>query len=126
MWTLIALLLFQAPAHDVPEIIGTWQGTSTCSDRVAAPACNDEVIVYEMTAGAARGAAHQKAFKIVNGQRDLMGEMDFTYSAADKCWRAELGARVVWCLTVSGGAMQGSAWLLPGKQVVRVVQARKQ
>jgi len=121
---LIALLQ-AAPAQDINEIVGTWQGTSTCTDRVAAPACNDEVIVYEMTAGTSRGVVHQKAFKIVNGARDLMGELDFTYSDSDHCWRAAL-PRIVWCLSVKGSAMSGSAWQLPGKQVVRAVAAKKQ
>ena len=122
-------LLQAAPAHDINEIVGTWQGTSTCTDRVAAPACNDEVIVYEMAAGASRGMVHQKAFKIVNGGRDLMGELDFTYSDSDQCWRADVNtsrAGLVWCLSVNGPAMTGSAWRTPGKQVVRAVKARKQ
>ena len=121
--------LQNSPARDVKEIVGTWQGTSTCTDRVAAPACNDEVIVYEMSAGASRGEVHQKAFKIVNGQRDLMGELDFKYSADDQCWRADFGSprpTIVWCLAVNGSAMTGSAWRLPGKQVVRAVKAQKQ
>jgi hypothetical protein len=127
---LILVASLQAPtAHDRTEILGTWQGTSTCTDRIAAPACSDEVIVYEVTPGAAPGMAHQKAFKIVNGQRDLMGEMDFTYSADDHCWRAEFTSprlTSVWCLAVTGSTMRGSAWLMPGKKVVRVVSAQKQ
>lgn len=126
---LLLIVLLQTTAHDVSEVVGTWQGTSTCTDRVAAPACNDEVIVYEISAGASRGTAHQKAYKIVNGQRDLMGELDFQYSAEDRCWRADFGSprpTVVWCLSISGTTMTGSAWRLPGKQVVRAVNARKQ
>ena len=34
---------------------GVWRGTSTCSDRVAAPGCHDEVVVYEFTPGAKPG-----------------------------------------------------------------------
>ena len=130
MFIIILLASLQAtPIHDTNEILGTWQGTSTCTDRVAAPACNDEVIVYEVSAGAVRGVAHWKGYKIVAGQRDLMGELDFTYSADDRCWRADMSStRVVgvWCLSVQGSAMIGSAWLLPGKQVVRAVKAQKQ
>jgi hypothetical protein len=130
MITAIVLLasLQNAHVHDLTEIVGTWQGTSTCTDRVAAPACNDEVIVYEISATAG-GVAHQKAFKIVNGQRDLMGELDFTYSAADQCWRAEFSSprlTSVWCLAVTGSTMRGSAWLMPGKKIVRAVTAQKQ
>jgi hypothetical protein len=125
----VLAVLQTAPAHDINEIVGTWQGTSTCTDRVAAPACNDEVVVYEISAGPARGVVHWKGYKIVNGHRDLMGELDFTYSADDHCWRADMSStRVigVWCLSVQGSAMTGSAWLLPGKQVVRAVKAKKQ
>ena len=130
MLAMVLLVLLQpSTTHPVSEIIGTWQGTSTCADRVAAPACNDEVIVYDVTAGAASGVAHQKAYKIVNGERELMGEMDFTYSAADGCWRAEFSSpRVtsIWCLSVTGKTMTGAAWLMPGRRVVRAVRAGKQ
>src|SRR6185295_16812892 len=54
--------------------MGVWRGASTCTDRVAAPACHDEVVVYEFTAGAKAGTVHWKADKIVDGQRQPMGE----------------------------------------------------
>lgn len=53
--------------------IGTWRGTSTCSDRVALPGCHDEVVAYEFTAGVQSGTVHWKADKIVNGQREADG-----------------------------------------------------
>ena len=121
-------LLHQAPAHDVSEIIGTWQGTSTCTDRVTAPACKDEVIVYDISKASAPGTAHWKAFRVVNGARDLMGELELRYSAADGCWRADFGSPrpvIVWCLQVTGTQMSGSGWMMPGKQVVRAVKAKK-
>jgi hypothetical protein len=49
------------------ELIGVWQGTSTCTDRIAAPACQDETVVYELTAGTKPDTVHWKANKIVNG-----------------------------------------------------------
>jgi hypothetical protein len=104
---------------------GTWRGTSTCTDRVAAPACADEVVVYEFTAGAKPGIVHWKADKIVNGQREPMGEMDLAYDTDSKCWKAEFNSRVAWCLAVDGAHMTGTAWLLPGKQTVRKVDLRK-
>ena len=59
MLTALALLalLQSVPVGDVREIVGTWQGTSTCTDRVAAPACSDEVAVYEIADTATRGVA---------------------------------------------------------------------
>ena len=86
-------------------------------------------MLFRSSAGASRGLVHQQAFKIVNGERELMGEMDFTYSAADGCWRAEFSSpRVtsIWCLSVTGKTMTGAAWLMPGRQVVRAVRAGKQ
>jgi hypothetical protein len=52
-----------------PQLIGTWRGTSTCSDRVAAPACNDDAVVYEFSAGPQPGTVTWKADKVVNGER---------------------------------------------------------
>ena len=46
----------------------------------------------------------------------------------DACWKAEFRnarVQVVWCLVPAGDAMTGSAWLLPGKQRVRKVEARR-
>jgi len=145
MTALIVLLLVATPAlsagqvaggsavpasavHDIKEILGTWEGTSTCTDRVAAPACQDEVAVYEISAAAAQGAAAWKAYKIVAGQKVLMGELELRYSDTDHCWRADFSSpRVasIWCLSVKGAQMTGTAWLMPGKQVIRAVSARK-
>jgi hypothetical protein len=71
---------------------------------------------------------HWKADKIVNGQREPMGEMDLTYDTADACWKAEFRSpRVhsVWCLVIDGSHMTGTARLLPGKQTVRKIDVRK-
>jgi hypothetical protein len=107
---------------------GVWRGTSTCTDRGALPACNDEVVVYEFTAGAKPGTVHWKADKIVDGQRALMGESELAYDTGDACWRAELNTprvHIVWCLVVDGAHMTGTGRLLPSKQTVRKIDVRK-
>ena len=114
--------------HKPSELIGTWRGTSTCTDRVAAPACHDEVVVYVFTAGEKPGTVHWQADKIVDGKREPMGEFDLVYDAAEKCWSAEFrNARVhsVWRVVVDGTHLTGTAQLLPGKQTVRRIDARK-
>jgi hypothetical protein len=96
---------------------------------VAAPACHDEVVVYEFTPGAKPGTVHWKADKIVDGKRDPMGEMDLTYDTDDACWKAEFQSpRVhsVWCLVVYRAHMTGTARLVPGKQTVRRIDVRKE
>jgi hypothetical protein len=135
--TLAAILVFGTPppfsfAADEPRReaapIGTWRGTSTCTDRVAAPACHDEVVVYEFTAGAKPGAVRWKADKVVDGQRVPMGEMDLAFDTDDACWKAEVTSprsHSTWCLVVDGSHMTGTGRLLPGKQTVRKIDVHK-
>lgn len=115
--------------HPRSELIGVWHGTSVCTDRVAAPACKDETVVYDFTAGAKPETVHWKADKIVDGKRVTMGEFDLIYNRNDSCWRAELTTprfQMVWCVVVDGAALRGTAMLLPGKQIVRRIEARKE
>ncbi len=51
------------------RLLGTWRGTSVCTDRVAAPSCRDETVVYELTAGKSPGTVHWAADKVVEGTR---------------------------------------------------------
>jgi hypothetical protein len=111
-----------------PEpLIGTWRGTSVCTDRVAAPACKDETVVYEFTAGAEPGTVHWVADKVVNGKREPMGELELAYDKGEACWKAEFGSppRVVWCLVVDGTRLSGTGRLLPGKETVRKIDVRR-
>jgi hypothetical protein len=125
----VALGASAAPAERSPsEIIGTWRGTSTCSDRVAAPACRDEVVVYDFTSGEKPGTVRWKADKVVNGERLTMGEMDLIYDAGEACWAAEFSSprlHTRWCLVVEGAHLTGTGRLLPGKETVRKIDVRK-
>jgi hypothetical protein len=135
--TLAALLAFAAPppisfggedASGRAAPIGVWRGTSTCTDRVAAPACRDEAVVYEFTAGAKPGAVHLRADKVVDGQRLPMGEMDLEYATGGACWRAEVTSprlHSLWCFVVDGSHMTGTGTLLPGKQTIRKIDVRR-
>ena len=118
----------QVDVRKPSELLGTWRGTSTCTDRVAAPACNDEVVVYVFTPGAKPGVVHWQADKVVNGQRQDMGEFDLVYDAGAKCWSAGFGSpvRFVWCVAVDGDHLTGTGTQLPGKQITRRLDARKQ
>jgi hypothetical protein len=124
-----SLLSSAAPEHPPAEILGFWRGRSQCTDRVAAPACNDEEIVYGFTAAEAPGAVRWKADKVVDGTRQSMGDpLDVAWNADDACWKSEFSnarVHIVWCFTVTGGELRGSAWLLPGKRTVRQVEARR-
>jgi len=83
--------------------------------------------VYEFTAGQ-HGTVHWAADKVVNGQRERMGELDVTYDEAEACWKAEFSSprvKSVWRLIVEGTHLTGSARLLPGNATIRKIDARK-
>lgn len=126
---LVATLSAAVPQdHKPSELMGTWRGTSTCTDRVAAPACRDEVVVYDFIPGAKPGTVTWKADKVVDGKRQPMGEMDVAYDAGEKCWIAEFKSATVhsvWCLVVDGTHLTGTGRLLPGKETIRKIQVRK-
>jgi len=114
-----------APAGDVRALLGTWHGTSTCVNRELAPACKDEVVVYEVRRGDTKGVVTLKADKIVDGKRVTMGETDFAFDAEEHCWRSEVSGpnfHGAWCLTVEGDLMIGGLHSLPEQVVFRKVR----
>ena len=112
---------------DITALLGTWRGSSTCTDRVAAPACQDEVVVYEVRRTDKVGVVTLAADKVVDGQRLSMGEFDFVYDKREGCWRTEFQTprvHAAWCLVVEDTQMTGTLRLLPGGETVRKVQLR--
>jgi hypothetical protein len=123
-----AVISAVSPQHTFEELRGTWRGTSTCTDRVAAPACQDETVVYEFKNGDKPGTVTMSADKIVNGERVPMGDLTFAYDATLACWRSDFESprmKSRWCFTVEGNTMKGTATLLPGNQVVRRVTVKR-
>jgi len=117
-----------ADDHKPAELVGTWRGTSVCADRVAAPSCRDETVIYEFAAGAKPGAVHWKADKVVEGQRMSMGDSELAYDTGAQCWTAEFKSprvHIVWCLKVDGDRLTGTGRLLPGKETVRRIDVRR-
>src|SRR3954465_868012 len=91
------------PTPTLSQLQGTWRGTSTCADRVAAPACQDETVVYDVRNGDKAGTAILAADKVVNGERAPMGELTFAYDQPLACWRSDFESprlKSRWCLTV--------------------------
>ncbi len=117
-------------AAEPGRILGTWKGTSTCVGNPDYPACRDEVVVYEVREAAAGGnAVTLSAFKIVDGEKALMGEMDFAYDAKQGAWLSELRTPRVhglWAFVVRGDEITGTLVDLPSKHLVRNVAARRE
>jgi hypothetical protein len=113
----------------VEGIVGTWSGSSACVDRQAAPACNDEQVVYEIKASAGKpNTVTAKADKVVDGKRVPMGVLEFTHDAKSGSWTSEFETprvHALWRLTVNGAMLTGTLTLLPSKAVVRKIDLRK-
>jgi len=132
LWCVAAMAAFSnisaADKSDLKEFLGTWRGSSTCVNRRIAPACNDEVVVYEVRRAEKSATAVLKADKIVDGQRVPMGELEFVYASKEGCWRSEFRTprvHAAWCLDVAGGTMTGRLRDIPTNADIRKVQARR-
>ena len=113
----------------VDEIVGAWSGSSVCVDRQAAPACNDEQVVYEINASPGKpNTVTTKADKVVDGKRVSMGVLEFTHDAKSGSWTSELETprlHALWRLRVNSAMLTGTLTLLPSKAVVRKIDLRK-
>jgi len=113
----------------VQEIVGTWSGSSVCSDRQAAPSCNDERVIYEINASSGKpDRVLVKADRIADGKRVSMGDLEFTRDATSGSWTSESETprfHGLWRLTVNGATMTGTLTLLPSQAVVRKMDLRR-
>jgi len=111
------------------EIVGTWRGTSLCVDRKAAPGCNDEQVIYEISANARKPTAViVKADKVVDGKRVPMGDLDFTHDSKSGSWTSEFKnerTHHIFRLTVKGDSIAGTLKLIPSDAIVRKIDLRK-
>ena len=108
-------------------VIGTWKGESICvGDR---PACKNEVVVYRFEAVAGKpDAVTLFADKIINGQREPMGKLDFQYDEAKGALSGEFTrgqTHGLWQFQVSGDAMEGTLAILPARDLARRVKVRR-
>jgi hypothetical protein len=111
------------------EIVGRWQGTSTCVRGEWNRACHDETVLYVVRPSAAhRGQVTLVASKRVGGTWEWMGTLDFRHDAARNEWTADYtGGRVPirWTYRVNGREMAGKLVLLPSGRQARVVSAHR-
>jgi hypothetical protein len=111
-------------------ILGTWRGTSTCVKSPEFPACHDEVVVYEFReSSSGSDAATLEAFKIVNGEKQSMGEIEFTRDAKQGAWVSEFTTprvHVLWTFVARGDEITGTLVDLPSKHLIRNVAVKRQ
>jgi hypothetical protein len=111
----------------IEAFLGTWEGTSTCTNLELTPACKNEHVIYEVSRGQKGGTVVVKADKVVNGERQWMGDIEMTYNTAKACWYSEIHTRWdgYWCFVVQGDEMTGTLKLMEGDAVTRDVQVRR-
>ena len=77
--TLVLLVLLSMSCYSQQDpFIGIWKGTSIC--QVKNSPCNNETVVYHISAGTAKDSYVMQANKIVNGLEEEMGIIQFTYA----------------------------------------------
>ena len=111
-------------------LLGTWKGTSTCVHSAEFPSCHDEVVVYEFKESAKGGdAATVDAFKIVGGEKQFMGDLEFHWDAQQEAWVSELTTsrvHALWTFFVHGDDITGTLTDLPSKRLIRNVSVKRQ
>jgi hypothetical protein len=110
------------------EILGIWRGESVCVKSAESPACHDESVEYDVY-DAAGGIVHVAAYKFVETEKVLMGEMDFTYDEKLGSWTSEFQTaryRGLWTFTVAGDTLTGTLVDLPSRHKVRDVLVQRQ
>ena len=114
-------------AQQATSLLGDWTGESICVGEVGA--CHDEQVIYHFTISKADPQKFTlSADKIVNGKPEPMGDMDFSYDAANHILTGEFQnprTHVVMQLTVKGNMMWGTMMQLPERRVGRQIRVTK-
>jgi hypothetical protein len=119
----VILTSISASAQAV-DIIGSWRGTSLCVDKEHFPACKDEQVIYDVRRkDSVRDTVTVRADKIVNGEREFMGEFDF-HRTADSSWVADYQnsrTSIQILLRVRGAQLTGMLMDVPSGRRVRTI-----
>jgi hypothetical protein len=108
--TCAASSLFAAKPDPRTPLLGTWSGTSLCTDLW--PACHDEQVVYHFKPANAADGVTIEAYKVVGGKELFMGPLDGHVDFQAQVVRADFdNGRVKshWVYHWSGRQMHGTA-----------------
>ena len=119
----VAMLLAAAAADPV---VGTWEGTSLC--QIKPSPCHDEHVVYRFAKTGTR-QYRLEAYKVVNGQEQDIGPIDFSLDASGNLLsgsnRDRAGIVHPWLFTLRGTHISGKALTGPNGQVFRLIEVDK-
>jgi hypothetical protein len=129
--SLLGLAALVASAANSPSdprevLLGTWKGSSICTN--ARSACHDETVVYHVIAAAKADTVTVAMNKVVDGKELEMGTIDFTVDfAAHRMVGDVANSRVPsrWTFTFTKTEMKGTAVLLPSGDVGRNIAVHR-
>ena len=108
------------------KVIGTWEGESKCS--VPDSPCHDEHVIYEIAEAKspAKGLT-MRADKVVNGERQFMGELGCEFGAEKSVLSCTFRGKQNddWEFNISGDTMTGTLTLGEGKKLYRRVRVQR-
>jgi len=134
-WTVAVLLLTAAASlaaapAPVAAVLGEWRGDSTCAKSGEFPSCRDEVVVYEFRKSAAGDdKVTVTAYKIVNGEKGLMGEFDLSWDEKQSAWTKDFQNERyhgLFTYVVRGDEITGTLVDLPSRHVIRNISVRRE
>jgi hypothetical protein len=124
----VVMLVATKPLSPTDLFVGTWKGTSTCVGNPKYPACKNETVIYEVTRTDKVDVVTLKADKIVNGERQWMGDLSFTWSEEKKRWISIMESRHgggVWTFHINGKVLDGTLED-PNHDLVRKIAVTKE
>ncbi|HYX21724.1 MAG TPA: hypothetical protein VFA98_12840 [Thermoanaerobaculia bacterium] len=134
--SVIAALLICASAATlaspapIAEVLGDWRGTSTCVKSGEFPSCRDEVVVYEFRKPSSEDErVALTAYKIVDGEKQLMGEFYLTWDAKQVAWTKDFQNERyhgLFTYVVHGDEITGTLVDLPSRHVIRNISVRRE
>ena len=118
------------PLHaQANEILGTWRGTSICVKEDWNSACNDQQVVYYITAVPGKpDSVAIDAQKLVGGKPEPMGIITIGRDTVAGAWSGEWSNtryHLLWKFVVEGKTLTGTLFLLPARRVGRHISVKK-
>ena len=119
----LAFFAIAVSAQTHPAVVGTWEGESVC--QVPKP-CTTEHVIYEIT-GAGAEKITIKADKVVNGEREWMGDLQCSWAEKDLRLNCPMEGRMPadWAFELKGDTLTGTLVMREEKKLFRKIEVKR-